>query len=61
MNDELRDIVEGRFDVVPAVQALALRLLQMEQDLGRLVVAGPVEDVLAAATVKRASSKKVAP
>lgn len=64
MNDDLRDIVEGRFDVVPAVQMLALRLLQAEQDLARLVmVAGSVGvDALpeAVATTKQRPSKKAA-
>lgn len=58
--DELKQIVEGGFDVVPAMKLLALRLLQAEQDLARLAVSGPVEDVPGQAPAKRAPSGKAA-
>ena len=56
MPDELKAIVDGGFDVVPAVKLLALRLVQLEQDIARLVAVEPVDDAPAAS--KRAPSKK---
>lgn len=58
--DELKAIVDGGFDVVPAVKLLALRLVQLEQDIARLAAPAPVEDTSASsATVKpRAASKQ---
>lgn len=44
MADELEKIIAGSFDVVPAIQALALRVLAAERDLGKLMVVEPVED-----------------
>lgn len=43
--DELEKIIAGGFDVVPAIQALALRVLAAERDLGKLVAVEPVEDM----------------
>ena len=58
MPDELKAICDGSFDVVPAVKLLALRLVQLEQDVARLVVTAPVEDAEPPAVPKRAPSKK---
>lgn len=45
MADELDEVAAGAFDVVPAVKLLALRLMQLERDLGKLVVTEPVDDM----------------
>lgn len=58
MADELEKIIAGDFDVVPAIQALALRVLVAERDLGKLVVTEPVEDVKPSTTSKRRASGK---
>ncbi|MCB0042514.1 MAG: hypothetical protein KDE23_22665 [Caldilinea sp.] len=56
--DELEKIIAGSFDVVPAIQALALRVLAAERDLGKLVVTEPVEDVKSSTTSKQRASGK---